>query len=63
MDAMPVPVSIEPGMFTVEGNVLNEPKSWASLRGMKGSAAFDQVAPVQSLSELLKASRKAAKRS
>jgi hypothetical protein len=35
VDSRPIPVNFEHGMFSVEGNILNEPKSWASLRGMK----------------------------
>jgi hypothetical protein len=65
VDSMPTPVDFERGLFSVDGNVIGDPKSWASLRGMKGSAAFDQVvkvAKVQSLGDIMRA-RKVPKRS
>lgn len=61
VDSMPIPVVFERGHFTVDGNLLADPTTWKDLRGMKGNAAFDAVAKVQSLTELLHA-RKAAKR-
>jgi hypothetical protein len=58
VESMPTPVDFERGLFSVDGNVIGDPKSWASL---KGSAAFDQVAKVQSLGDIMRA-RKAPKR-
>lgn len=35
VESMLVPVAFERGLYAVDGNVINDPTTWASLRGTK----------------------------
>jgi hypothetical protein len=58
---MPVPVKFLPGHYVVDGVIIEVPMTWANLRGNKGHAAFDTVADIRALAEMIQ-ERKAARK-
>jgi hypothetical protein len=61
LESMPVPVKILPGHYSVDVVIIEDPMTWANLRGNKGHAAFDTVADIRTLAEMIQ-ERKAARK-
>jgi hypothetical protein len=61
LESMPVPVKFLPGHYSVDGVIIEDPMTWANLRGNKGHAAFDTVADIRTLAEMIQ-ERKAARK-